>query len=232
MDENVNNLFTKYVKSNNKQNKVLLLYLLLNNYNMSEVKYLEDAEEDKMFGLKYRKVYGITEEFVDTDKISDELNAIKVPTIYSQKTFELYSQSKTIHLYRRKLDDYELRVNDLGIISNAMIITEKCIVSSNMARQDSDIPQDERGFMYFVQYVINNKLTFEKWQIVYENKCFAIYYISEKDGKKFRENLYMAVEIDKASTYRLVIYIIKKVSQTISNWLPDNFIDEAYDLIY
>ncbi len=208
------------------------MYLILNNYSISEIKRLEDAEEDKEFGQKYRMIYGITEELVDKKKIKAELDAIKTPIIYSPRTFELYSNSQTIHVYTPEIEEYPLVINDFGIISSDMIITRKCIVSKNIARRDSEIPSDERGFMFFVDYVLKEELRIGKWHIVYEDKCFAINYISQKDGVDYEEMLYMAIEIDKTSTYKLVIYIIKKVcASQLEDWKADNFIDEVYELV-
>ena len=225
-------MFNKYVKSNNKENKELLMYLLLNNYNIKEIKRLEDAEEDKEFGQKYRMIYGVTEELVDKKKIQQELNAIRTPIIYSPRTFELYSNSQTIHVYTPEIEEQPLVINDLGIISADMIITRKCVVSKNIARRGDEITADECGFMYFMDYVLKEELRIGKWHIVYDDKCFAINYISSKNGIEHEEMLYMAIEVDKTSTYKLVIYIIKKVcASQVEEWKADNFIDEIYELI-
>lgn len=45
------------------------MYLLLNNYDISKIKQLEETEEDRLFGLKIKKIYGVTEEYVDVRKI-------------------------------------------------------------------------------------------------------------------------------------------------------------------
>lgn len=225
-------MFNRYIKSNNKETRVLLLYLLLNGYNIGEVKRLEDAEEDKEFGLKYRKIYGITEEFVDTKKIKEEMRAIREPIIYSPQTFELYANCPVIHVYTPEIEEYPLVIHDLGIISPEMIITRKCIVSSNVAKRDGEIPQQDYGFMYFVDYVLKEELRIGKWHIIYDQKCFAVNYVSMINGKEHEEMLYTAIEIDKTATYKLVIYIIKKVcASSINEWEASNFIDDEYELI-
>ena len=42
--------------------------------------------------------------------------------------------------------------------------------------------------------------------------------------------LYSAIEIDKTSTYKIVIYIISKASIVIDEWLPDNFSVQSYEM--
>ena len=225
-------MFKRYVKANNTENRVELLYLLLNNYDPKEIDRIEDAEEDKEFGLKYRILYGITKEFVDKKKIKQELDDIKTPVIYSPQTFELYAKSQTIHVYTPEIETIPMVINDLGIISTEMIITRKCIVSKNVARREDVIPDEDRGFMYFMNYVLKEDLRIGKWHIQYEDKCFAVNYVSKGKNGEHEEALYMAMEIDKTSTYKLVIYIIKKVCAShVDKWESDNFIDEAYELI-
>lgn len=221
----------KYVKSDNKHRKVLLLFLILNNYNLQGVT-IEDAREERQFGVKYRKLYGITEELVDEDKIAQELEAIRTPIVYSPQTFELYCNAPAIHVYTPEFDDRPMIINDLGVISEKMIITRKCIISSNSAKRLDDIESQDRGFMFFMDYVLKEEIYIGKWHIIFEDKCFAIKYVSDDNGQKSEETLYMALEIDKTATYRLVLYIIKKVCERdIERWKSDNYIDELYELI-
>ena len=229
----MSDFFTKYGKVNSGENRVELLYLLLNGCEVSSIARVEDSEEDKEFGLKYRILYGITTEFVDKKKIKSELDSIKTPIIYSPQTFELYANSQTIHVYTPKFEDAPLIIHDLSLVSSEMIITRKCVVSKNAVRDFDEIPNEDRGFMYFMDYVLKEDLRIGKWHILYEDKCFAIYYCSKgKDGANAESPVYMALEIDKTSTYKIVIYLIKKVCDSdIEEWPPDNFNDEIYELI-
>lgn len=220
-------MFTKYKKQQNNT-KVLLMYLLLNNYDISKVKQIEENEEDKMFGLKIKKVYGITEEYVDVRKIEEEIEKIQNPIICSLSSYEYYSNSAVIHTYTAT-NDMPLVVNDMGVISKIMVITESYVVSSNYAKSFTD--SKNNGFMFFYNYVIHSEVRIDKWRLVYKDKTFNVYYTSQNNGVSIEELLYSAIEIDKTSTYKMVIYIIDKAAKFIDEWTADNFIVETYELV-
>ena len=110
-----------------------------------------------------------------------------------------------------------------------MVITDQCIVSSNIAKPLKDT--ENFGFMFFYDYVMRSEVRIGKWHLIYENKVFSIYYLSENDGDTDEELMYSAIEIDKTSTYKMVIYIIGKVSKFIDNWSADNFKKETYEMV-
>lgn len=222
--------FGKYQKSD-KNTKVLLLHILLNNYDLSKVERLVEEEDVREFGLKIKKVYAITKEYIDAQAISNAVNGIQVPTICSPQSYEYYSDSPVIHSYTPQDESRPLFINDLNVISKVMIITEECIVSSNIARSMIDVETSSLGFMYFYDYVMKSDMRIGKWHITYEDKVFNIYYLSENNGEVNEELLYSAIEIDKNSTYKLVIYVIKKQARCVEKWLPDNFSEQAYELV-
>ncbi|MCM1231596.1 MAG: hypothetical protein NC489_15875 [Ruminococcus flavefaciens] len=86
-------LFTKYRKSSS-DTKVLLLYLLLNKYEINQIRQLEETEEDRMFGLKIRKIYGVTKEYIDVRKIEEEIESIQNPIICSPQSYEYCKRYK------------------------------------------------------------------------------------------------------------------------------------------
>ena len=45
-----------------------------------------------------------------------------------------------------------------------------------------------------------------------------------------KELLYRALELDQTSTFKLVLYIIKKAAESIEEVLPDNFTEETWKL--
>ncbi len=220
-------MFTKYIKSNNNT-KVLLMYLLLNNYDISKVQQLEETEEDRLFGLKIKKIYGVTEEFVDVRKIEEEIEKIRNPIICSPLSYEYYANSQVIHTYTSR-DGKPMVINDMDVISKIMVITDQCIVSSNMAKPLRDT--ENFGFMFFYEYVMKSETRIGKWHLIYKDKVFSIFYLSENDGSTSEELMYSAIEIDKTSTYKMVIYIIGKVSRFIDNWTADNFTEETYEMV-
>lgn len=219
--------FSKYRKSDGKA-RVLLLYLILNNYDLEMVEEAIEVIQSKPFGLEFRKIYGETTEFVDIRKIEAELASIRVPIICSPQSYEIYSTAETIHAYRAKIPEKPLYINDMGVIAPLMIITENCIVSSNMAATVEST--DEKGFMYFVDYVLKGDCTVGEWNITYKNKEFCVYYTSKKDGNDIKELLYHALELDQTSTFKLVLYIIRKAVGAMEEFPPDNFEEETWRL--
>ena len=89
-------MFTKYQKKNN-DSKVLLLYLLLNGNDMEKIKLVEEAEDSRR-----KVIYGVTSEAVNGRKFEQEIEAIEAPTVCSMQSYELYSDSKIIHIYTKE----------------------------------------------------------------------------------------------------------------------------------
>lgn len=226
--------FGKYRKRSNTT-KVLMIYLLLGGFDIKKVKRMEEVKESRMFGLTIHKIYGITEDYVNTAAIVNEIESIVSPIICSPQSFEYYSDSPVIHFFTPEDKDKPLYINDLGVLSKIMIITERCVVSSNMALPTLELENGDRGFMFFYDYILKGECTIGgKWHITYHNKVFNIFYLS-KDSKDANAPLneillYSAVEMDKASTYKWVIYIIKKSAPLIAEWQPDNFSEDTYEL--
>lgn len=220
-------LFSKYQKVDNKT-RVLFLYLILNNYDLNRVEKAIEVVRAKNYGLEFTKIYGETTEFVDIQKIEAELAEIRIPVICSPQSYEIYSTVEYIHAYRSKIEDKPMYINDMGVISPLMIISEDCIVSSNLAEPVEN--SQKKGFMYFVDYVLKGKCSIGNWDITYQNKEFAIYYTSEINGQKHKERLYHALELDQTSTFKLVLYIIGKVANEMDEFPPDNFVEETWRL--
>lgn len=222
-------MFNKYQKASDST-KILFMYLLLNGYDIKNVEYIVEEEESRLFGLKIKKVYGITKDFVDVKRIEKEIDAIPTPIICSPLSFEYYSDANIIHAYEAELKDSPLWINDLSIISPIMVISENRVISNCIAKPLAET--DENGFMFFYDYVLREECVVGKWRMVYSDKVFTIYYTSsDKHGNPHEELMYSAIEIDKTSTYKLVIYVIKKASMLIDDWLPDNFVEQTYELV-
>lgn len=222
-------MFSKYRKSND-DTKVLLIYLILAGFEMSKVIRLEESEEKRGLGVTVKKVFGITKDYVDVRKIESDLEGIIDPTICSNETFEYYAKADVIYTFNPQMSDRPLLINDLDVISEKMIISEKEVVSSNPAKSLMDT--ENLGFMFFYEYVMKSEVRINNWRISYHNDIFNIYYCSVDGGKIVREELlFSGIEMDKASTYKMVIYIIKKVAPDIEEWQSDNFIQTTYELI-
>lgn len=223
-------MFNKYTKSTDTT-KTLLVYLLLNGYDISKVVWAEEVEEERKFGVTVKKTYGITKDFIDVKRIEKEIEKIQCPIICSPLSYEYYSDAKTIYYYTPESTDRPLYINDLNIISKVMIITENCVVSSNLASKVDTQGCDTNGFMFFYDYVLKNECSVGKWHLTYKDNIFSIYYLSEHDNKTEELLLFSANEVDKTSTYKFAIYIIKKASESIDNWYSDNFAIEIYEMV-
>ena len=177
-------------------------------------------------GAEFRKIFGVTNEFVDIKSIEDELSEIQVPMICSPQSFDIYSTTKTICTYRADIPVKPLYINDMGVISPLMVITPDCIVSSNLAKSVEEAK--DKGFMFFVDYVLKGECKLGGWDISFKNKEFKIYYTSKHEDIETTELLYQAFELDKTATYKLVLYIIKKVANTFEEYKSDNFVGEVW----
>lgn len=219
-------MFSRYRRQDNKE-RILLLYLILNKYDISKVEYAVETVQNKMFGVELRKIYGVTSEYVDIQRIENELAEIHVPVICSMQSYELNSNADIIHTYVPKEPNKPLYINDMGVISPFMVITKQCIVSSNLAEPVENT--NNIGFMFFVDYVLNGKCVVGNWEITYINKEFSIFYSSKgKDEKIHKELLYRALELDQTSTFKLVLYIVKKVAQGVEEIISDNYTEETW----
>lgn len=105
-------MFNKYRRQDNKE-RILLLYLILNNYDLDKVECAVETVQNKMFGVELRKIYGVTSEFVDVQRIEAELAEIHTPVICSMQSYELYSNTEVIHTYMPKESNKPLYINDM-----------------------------------------------------------------------------------------------------------------------
>lgn len=225
--ENNSAMFNKYKRADGKS-RVLLLYLILNNYNLDKVEKVVEVVQPESFGLEFRRIYGETTEYVDIKGIEAELAQIHAPLICSPQSYEINSTAEIIHTYRARVPEKPLYINDMGIIAPLMIITEDCIVSSNMAASVEN--SKEKGFMYFADYVLRGECEVGDWLITYKEKELCIYYCSVKDGEEYKELLYQAIELDQTSSFKLVLYIIAKAAGRMDEFPPDNFVEETWRL--
>lgn len=216
-------MFTKYQKKNN-DSKVLLLYLLLNGNDMEKIKLIEETEDSKR-----KVVYGVTSEAVNGRKFEQEIEAIEAPTVCSEQSYELYSDSKIIHIYTKSNAEQDFRINDMAVISKTMVILEDCVVSSNVAHEAEEV--ETYGFMHFYNYALNGEMNLGKWHVVYKDNEFKIFYKGD-ENKEFL--LFSSIEIDRTATYKFVLYIIFKSQEEIMNTEgvpPDNYKITDYELV-
>ena len=205
------NLNLSKYKKESKESKVLLLHLLLNNYDINQIKLIKEETQDRLFGLKLIKVYGITTEKIDFDKIEEEIKSIKAPIIcYSPASFECNSNEPEIYIYTPENEKQKLAINDMGIISNTMLIEDNTVISSHLSKELSEI--DCFGFNHFKEYVLNSEMKIGKWQVTYKDNVFNIYCQINSEENML---LLSAIELDKTSTYFFVIYIINHLQEEI-----------------
>jgi hypothetical protein len=199
---------------------VLLLDLLLNGYSVEEIEKVEQITNHTPFaGIDRRtiRVYGLTNEAVDTKVFYKEREEILTPTICSIQSYEMYTVSDVAYCYKAKSSEKPLKIHDLGVISAHMVITPDTVISSNKAKPYTDC---EYGFEYFMDYVLNGRFVMDKWEVCYTDskKEFVIRYTSkDENGNESTELVYQSNEYSKDSTFALVLYLIKKVGATMEN---------------
>lgn len=222
-------MFTKYQKTT-ETTKVLLMYLLLNGYSLRQIEHLEESVESRNYGLSIKKIYGVTKDFVDIVRMEREIEDIQNPIICSEKSYEYYANAETIFAYTPNLDTAPLCINDLSVISKVMMIEDNKVISSNYAFPIEDSRCRDKGFMYFYDYVIKSTCEVGKWRISYKNKELTVFYKSQNQDRVEEIPLYLASGIDKTSTFKMIIYIIRKACLTVDEWLPDNFDIQSYEM--
>lgn len=213
-------LLTRYQRVDDKS-RVLLIYLILNGYDMEMVEKIIITDNELQFGSRVQRSIGVTPEYVDVERINEELQKIQVPIIYSPQSFNLYAKAETIYCYRAKEESKRLYINDMGVISSSMVITPECIISSNLAASIEST--DNKGFMYFADYVLNGECIIGQWSISFKDNHFCVYYSSTYEDKESKELLYEGFELDQTSTFKLVIYIIQKVAGELDDITSDNY---------
>lgn len=223
-------------KKQDGSSRVLLLFLLLGGNDVSKIDHYEEETEERLFGLKIRKIYGVTSEYADTAAMEREIEDVQRPVICSEQLFESYVQSETLYKYEAKIEDRPLYINDMGVLSKAMIITKDYVVSSNRALSETEADPDNLGFMFFAEYVTRNSVSIGNWKLSYDSDIdggtFDIYYVSSGDNEmERRELIYSISSVDKPSTYKIVIYIIRKVAAQLEDIAADNFKETVYTLI-
>lgn len=200
-------MFENYVKKNGDITRILFIYLLLNKHDLKSVQraivHIDNPKNSP--NAQTEMVYAETTEAVDIEAIDKEVGSIIVPTICTETTFQLYTNFDEIICYTPENKKKNLYVDDMDIISPFMIIQEDMIVTTSIAKP---IDKATHGLMCFAKYVLTSECEVGKWHIRYieESKEFIVKYGDEKKT----ETLYRAKEYDKTTTFRLVLYIIKK----------------------
>lgn len=233
--------FYRYVKSTNEQ-KIPLIFLLLNGYDITNVQKAEIIKEECGYGITITKKYVITSDFIELSAIQQEFNSVKAPIICSDyNSFEYNSDAKYVYVHYPNDDTVNLCINDMRVIGKTIAFIDNIVISDVCAEELFDDKKENRGFMYFYQYVMNNEMNIHNWKIEFIKSdgnhdvgSFKIHYISkdieDEKSKPNDEIVYEANNISKNDTYKMVIYIIKKTSHYIKEWLPDNFLSQQYKL--
>ena len=73
-------MFRRYKKIDDRY-RVMMIYLLLNGKDISQVEKAEETVEEEQFGLKYTKIYAYTNETVNVKEIEEEIERIRCPVI-------------------------------------------------------------------------------------------------------------------------------------------------------
>ena len=198
-------LFEKYKKAENTT-KVLWLYLLLDGKgNPENLDRVELEDKELSFGTKIVRAYGYSKQAVDAKLYQKEILDIETPVICSKLSYEYYAKDNKIYVYTpKKTDKGEVFfVGDMNIIGRTMVIEDNIIVTSKLCSDESN-PMYMNGFQFFKDYVLKGQFILGDWDVSYINNVFDIKYV----GK----TIYKAIELDKTSTYKFVIYIIRKLA--------------------
>ena len=221
-------MFQNFVKDDGEVSRVLMIYFILNGYDISKVDKAIELIETPSERCRMETVYGETREGVDIKSINEEVSSIITPTICSLQSYQMYVTSPVIYCFSPLDKGRELCIDDLGIISSCMVIQPDLVVASNEAKP---FQTAQHGFSVFMDYVLKGKCQVGNWTIQYtDTNEFIVTYTSKNGGNE--EILYKALEFEKTSTFRLVLYIIKKTCETLNSsdeWsISENYMTEKW----
>lgn len=205
--------------------KVMLIYLLLNGGDFTKVESTTQVHQKMDDGSSLRKFVSETREFFDVRKIEEEIKNHVVPVLHNEESFQYANTAPIIYDYRAQHGEHPMLINDMDVITRNMYISDDQIISENLAKPLMDC--NNRGFMFFCDYVLNNRCEVGKWIITYENETLTICYDSFTRGEDAETAtvypIFEAEKVTKKDTFPLVIYTIIKASLTVDEWSPDNF---------
>jgi hypothetical protein len=219
-DKLENIMLSGFRRADTELNRVLLLDILLGGYSVEEIEKVEEVTNHAPFAGIDRKrvrVYGLTKEAINVQEIYKERESILTPTICSIQNYETCTVSDVAYCHKAKTSEKPLKIHDLGIISQHMVITPDTVISSKKARPCTEC---EYGFVSFMDYVLNGHFEIGHWNVTYneKNREFTIYYTSENEsGIETAELVYQSIEYSKDATFALVLYLIKKVHENMEN---------------
>lgn len=206
-------LFKNFRQSDGSTTCAMMIDLLLNQYDTSQIERVEVVSETTQ-GIMERSsriMYAFTKEAVDLEKIVSERKEITIPIICSVQSYDMTTDASVFYTYKPFEDDAsKFRIDDLGIIAPRMVIAEGLVVSSERAKSFAEC---EHGFSYFMEYVLHGSFKLGNWEVKYdeETKEYDVFYTFE--AHKNTESLYHTKEYDKTGTYQLTLYIIKKACE-------------------
>ena len=206
---------TKYRKKTEYQ-KVMLLYLLLNDYK-ANIHHADTEIETESYGKTYTKVYGYTTDMIDVEAIQTDIRQTPKPIVCSKKDYQSIAKSQNVFLYQPRFEK-DLVINDIDIIGGVMLIDKNIVISDMLAKTAT--PENE-GFMHFYHYIIDSEFRIgKKWYVKYDNEKseFSISNFTENAyGILQQEVIYETVGVSKRDTFQLVLYLIRRTVRLEGN---------------
>ena len=208
--------------------KYMALFLILKKASLNKVINERYITKEHNGSVKTKALYYETYDEFDITAVEDGIRKTIPPRVYSDKnSYEyamknayLHKKDISIYCYVPEIPDKPLFINDMGVLSNIMLITNNAVLSDKKAALIADT--DDIGFEKFHEFVATNKTIIGSLCFSQNGNVFTVSLINEDTGKS--KMLFESYEADISESYRLVLFVIQHCYMDRDTYSADNFI--------
>lgn len=208
--------------------KYMALFLILKKASLNKVINERYISKEHNGSVKTKELYYETYDEIDISDIEDGIRKTIPPRVYSDKNSYEYAM-KNAYLHKKdipiychvpEIPDKPLFINDMGVLSNIMLITNNAVLSDKKAALIADT--DDIGFEKFHEFVTTNKTIIGSLCFSQNGNVFTVSLINEDTGKS--KMLFESYGADISESYRLVLFVIQHCYMDRDTYSADNFI--------
>ena len=208
--------------------KYMALFLILKKASLNKVINERYISKEHNGSVKTKALYYETYDEFDITAVEDGIRKIIPPRVYSDKNSYEYAM-KNAYLHKKdipiychvpEIPDKPMFINDMGVLSNIMLITNNAVLSDKKAALIADT--DDIGFEKFHEFVTTNKTIIGSLCFSQNGNVFTVSFINEDTGKS--KMLFESYEADISESYRLVLFVIQHCYMDRDTYSADNFI--------
>lgn len=208
--------------------KYMALFLILKKASLNKVINERYITKEHNGSVKTKALYYETYDEFDITAVEDGIRKTIPPRVYSDKNSYEYAM-KNAYLHKKdipiychvpEIPDKPLFINDMGVLSNIMLITNNAVLSDKKATLIADT--DDIGFEKFHEFVTTNKTIIGSLCFSQNGNVFTVSLINEDTGKS--KMLFESYGADISESYRLVLFVIQHCYMDRDTYNADNFI--------